>query len=204
MKPTNKLMKRLSLYLFLIFFTLQTPSQADDIQDFQIEGMSLGDSLLDYMSKKEIKENIIEQNYSDDKFKAVFLTSSHRLINSYDAIYINFKLGDKNFIIHGISGIIDFSNSIKKCKQKKNEIVEEIKSIFTNPIIKEDTISHDEDKTGKSKLYRTSFGIEPSSKYLPIDIACFDWTKKMGYADHLRIGIKTDEYNDWLRYEAHK
>ena len=197
-------MKRLSLYLFLILFTFPTPSQADDIRDFQIEGMSIGDSLLDYFNEKEIKENIIEQNYSDDKFKAVFLTSSHRLINSYDAIYIDFKLGDKNFIIHSISGIIDFSNSIKKCKRKKDEIVEEIKSIFTNPIIEEDTVSHDEDKTGKSKVYRTAFGIVPSSKYLPIDIACFDWTKKMGYADHLRIGMKTDEYNEWLGNEAHK
>jgi len=35
-------MKRLSLYLFLILFTLQTPSWADDIGDFQIEGMSVG------------------------------------------------------------------------------------------------------------------------------------------------------------------
>ena len=49
-------MKRLSLYLFLILFTLPTPSQADDIRDFQIEGMSIGDSLLDYFSEEEIKK----------------------------------------------------------------------------------------------------------------------------------------------------
>ena len=121
---------RVFIAAIILIFSFQSPSQADDIRDFQIEGMSIGDSLLDYFNEKEIKENIIEQNYSDDKFKAVFLTSSHRLINSYDAIYIDFKLGDKNFIIHSISGIIDFSNSIKKCKRKKDEIVEEIKSIF--------------------------------------------------------------------------
>ena len=39
------------LGLFLI-----TPSWADDITDFQIEGMSVGDSLLDYVSKEEIKK----------------------------------------------------------------------------------------------------------------------------------------------------
>ena len=49
-------MKKLSTYLFLILFSFQTPSQADDIRDFQIEGMSIGDSLLDYTSEKEIKE----------------------------------------------------------------------------------------------------------------------------------------------------
>ena len=56
MKPIIKPMKRLSLYLFLILFTLPTPSQADDIRDFQVEGISVGDSLLDYFSKKEIND----------------------------------------------------------------------------------------------------------------------------------------------------
>jgi hypothetical protein len=31
------------------------PSHADDIRDFQIEGMSIGDSLLNYFSKDQIK-----------------------------------------------------------------------------------------------------------------------------------------------------
>ena len=60
MRPTNKLMKRLSLYLFLILFTLQTPSQADDIRDFQIEGMSIGDSLLDFYSEDKIVKELSE------------------------------------------------------------------------------------------------------------------------------------------------
>ena len=54
-------MQKLSTYLFLIFFTLQTPSWADDIRNYEIEGMSIGDSLLDYFSKEEI--NKYKQNY---------------------------------------------------------------------------------------------------------------------------------------------
>ena len=50
-------MKRLLTILILIF-TLQTPSQADDIRDFQIEGMSIGDSLLDFFSEEEINKKI--------------------------------------------------------------------------------------------------------------------------------------------------
>jgi len=56
MKPTNKLMKRLSLYLFLLLFSFQASSWADDITDFQIEGMSIGDSLLDHFSKSQINK----------------------------------------------------------------------------------------------------------------------------------------------------
>ena len=64
MNLTNKPMKRLSLYLFLVLFTLPTPSQADDIRDFQIEGMSVGDSLLDYFSRKKIEEHRAYRTYT--------------------------------------------------------------------------------------------------------------------------------------------
>ena len=61
-------MKKLSTYLFLLLFSFPTPSQADDIRDFQIEGVSIGDSLLDYMSEEEIKENNVVHVYPDKKF----------------------------------------------------------------------------------------------------------------------------------------
>ena len=45
----KKLLGILVLGLFLI-----TPSLADDIRDFQIEGLSIGDSLLEFFSKEEM------------------------------------------------------------------------------------------------------------------------------------------------------
>ena len=47
-------MKRLLLILILTF-SFQTLSKADDIRDFEIEGISIGDSLLEYFSIGEIK-----------------------------------------------------------------------------------------------------------------------------------------------------
>ena len=38
----------------VLIFSLQSLTNADDIRDFQIEGISVGDSLLDYYSKVEI------------------------------------------------------------------------------------------------------------------------------------------------------
>ena len=46
-------MKRL-LIIFILTFSFQTLTKADDISEFQIEGISIGDSLLDYFTKKEI------------------------------------------------------------------------------------------------------------------------------------------------------
>ena len=54
----NYFMKRLQSYLIMVLvltLSLQSWTKADDISDFQIEGMSIGDSALDYFSKKELK-----------------------------------------------------------------------------------------------------------------------------------------------------
>ena len=51
-------MKKLLLLLFSLFL-LSSPSVfAEDISDFQIEGISIGDSLLDYMTEDEILDEI--------------------------------------------------------------------------------------------------------------------------------------------------
>ena len=51
----KKLLGIVVLGLFLI-----TPSLADDIRDFEIEGISIGDSLLMYAEEKDIIEDVIE------------------------------------------------------------------------------------------------------------------------------------------------
>ena len=49
---------RIYLSALVLIFSLQSWTKADDISEFEIEGMSIGDSLLDYFSKDEIKSNI--------------------------------------------------------------------------------------------------------------------------------------------------
>ena len=51
------MIKRFLIILVLIF-NLPNLSIADGIGDFQIEGMSIGKSILDYYNEKEIKKNI--------------------------------------------------------------------------------------------------------------------------------------------------
>ena len=56
-------MKRFYTYLFLILFSFSAPTFADDIRDFQIEGMSIGDSLLDYFSEEKIIKQTIPNTH---------------------------------------------------------------------------------------------------------------------------------------------
>ena len=59
-------MKKLLALLFSLFLLGSPPIFAGDISDFSIEGMSVGDSLLDYMTEEEILEEI-------EKTKDMFL-----------------------------------------------------------------------------------------------------------------------------------
>ena len=129
MKPTIKLMKRLSLYLILILFTLQTPSWADDIRDFQIEGMSIGDSLLDYFSKEEIKNNTNTGYYTNNEYTSVefFELPSFEI---YETVEFNYKTDDKKYIIAAIAGTLFCEKNIEKCNKKQKEIDLEISNIF--------------------------------------------------------------------------
>ena len=86
-------MKKLSTYLFLILFSFSAPSFANDIQDFEIEGMTVGNSLLDYISEEEIKENIVTV-YPDKKFT---ISESNKSSEIYDAVGITYKPNDKTY-----------------------------------------------------------------------------------------------------------
>ena len=60
-------MKR--LLLILIFtFSFQTSSKAEGISEFEIEGISIGDSLLDHFNVNEINDNLKNVSYPSDKY----------------------------------------------------------------------------------------------------------------------------------------
>ena len=195
-------MKRLFLYLFLILFTLQTPSQADDIRDFQIEGMSIGDSALDYFTKNQII-NADFKMFKDDKYSTfVFYDSDYEV---YEAVEIAYKKNDKKFIISSISGGITVTDK-KVCLKKKDEIVESLKSFFPESQNISDEGAHPVDTTGESKYHRTSFKINPKAKYFEVEVSCLFFTGQTAneYSSNAGITIKTDTFNDWVTYEAYK
>ena len=187
-------MKKLLVILILIF-TLPTPSQADDISDFQIEGMSVGDSLLDYFSEEEIKkEKQYEFNYND-----IFATIGFKknYFKVYDKVQFHYKLKDKNYKIYGIVGVIKFKNSIKDCFNKKDKIVAELSEELKDVKKKiYDERKHSADKSGKSKTYDVYFNFE-SGNY--IAVSCYHWTKEMEYSDNLKVAIISNEFENFLK-----
>ena len=74
-------MKKL-LEIMVLSLLLITPSQANDIRDFQIEGITLGDSLLDYFSEEEIKNNIVKNIYKNKFLPVLYEHVYFLLVNS--------------------------------------------------------------------------------------------------------------------------
>ena len=109
------------LSLFLI-----TPSQADDITDFQIEGISVGDSLLDYMSVKDIKNSDLNLYHSKSKFIGINFSGNK---NTYEYVWVYVKRNDKNYKIIMIRGANLVKNK-NSCVKKQKKIVDEMKSLF--------------------------------------------------------------------------
>ena len=196
-------MKRLSLYLFLILFTLPTPSQADDIRDFQIEGMSVGDSLLDHFSEEEIKKN----ESSAFIWKTKFLINSFTYksqFETYDRVQVAYKKNDKKYIIYGLDGVIFHKNNIEECYSKKDEIVEELSKIYANAAKKHAvTKKHELDHSGKSKSTVVEFWFNTGDLSRVI---CTDWSedfeKNKNYWDDLAVILNLKEYSDFLMHEA--
>ena len=58
---------RIFFAIIICLISLQSLAKADDISEFEIEGMSIGDSLLDFMTINEI--NSSKLNYVSDNKK---------------------------------------------------------------------------------------------------------------------------------------
>ena len=61
------------LGIMVLSFLLSLNAKAGNISDFQIEGMSVGDSLLDYLKKDKIDNSFHATNYKSNKFKTTTL-----------------------------------------------------------------------------------------------------------------------------------
>ena len=198
-------MKKL-LGIVVLGLFLTTSSWANDIRDFQIEGMSIGDSLLDYFSKKEIDNNNLDLNL-DRKFQRILILNRKNILSekyesikadlqTYDGMHIFIKAKDNNYIIYGIEGMLDFEKNISDCRIKQNDILNEVSGLFKDIKKKSDSFPHSKDKTGKSIVYRDVIMINPNAKYYELEIACYDWSEKLKAIDHFRISIITDQVNE--------
>ncbi len=187
--------KRLFLYIFVLMFSLQNWTKADDIKDFQIEGMSIGDTLLNFLNKNEIENS--RRNYTEGRDYFVIGIDDKNSI--YDTTDVYLKTGDSNYTIRTLGGMIFYDN-LDDCLKKKKEISKDISFLFPNIKAQEINGKHHFDPSGKSKMYQSQFILNEFGDNVRID--CVIWSEKMkkenNFANYLAVIAMTREINEWI------
>ena len=194
---------RVFIAVLVLIFNLQSWTKADDISEFEIEGISIGDSLLDYFTEEEINNFVLERFPKDDF--VVFTVESEKFEN-YDAMQFDIKPNDSKYILYGVVGIIGYEKDIKSCYQKMGEIVDNLSSVLknfhkvdhgrlNNPVGADpyggtyDLVTFNKNKSGKSER---------------VQVSCNDWSEKSGIIDSVKIEILSTELAYFIDYIAYK
>ena len=167
-------------------------SQADDIdiKDFEIEGMSIGDSLLDFFSDETINKALDESHKGK-----LFITKTIRLKDSdmYEYVQVSYRTSDKNKKLYSVVGVKVFPDNIKKCKKEMKKIVSEFSVLF-NFAIKKDWGKYNM-SSGQGHYFPVSFDFKDSSRAM---VACYDWSKESGIKDNLKVTLYSAKYREYL------
>ena len=199
-------MKKLFI-IIIIFINFQSWIKADDIRDFEIEGMSIGDSALDYFSKSKInnkKDSYPDKGYiykSRDYYALTYWDADR--FELYDGVQLVLKDNDKKYIIYSIAGLNILN--IEKCYSQFNSIENELNSVFKNSKKSDKKKrAHVYDKSGKSTTTDVYYYLIEGSYAALI---CTDWsdtiTNSENWGDSLRLEMGSADFKDWLNNKAY-
>ena len=193
---------RIFLLFIILFFSFLSLTKANDIRDFEIDGISIGDSLLNLTNKEYIisEINTNSKNYSlnfpKDKFGEVYLDSNKE---KYSILSFFVKTNDPEYRIYMLRGIMRFNNNLEKCLKQKTDIIKDLKNIFVNAQSLDNKFASNLDPTGRSFYYNTSFILDDESRVV---VQCSDWEeslrKENNWMSGLSVVLQNKEFIDWM------
>jgi len=190
---------RLFITFLILIFCFQSFTQADDISDFEIEGISIGDSALKHFDKNQIKINSFDY-YKKKQFTPVqienFSIDGKSFFDNYDAVDFDYETEDKKFIIVSINGIITKYKNWNDCLTIKEKITNDLKRIFKDTQIGEGEGKHRADPSGKSIFNVSYFDFENGDS---ADVTCYDFSDEVGHQDNLAVRLSTKKFIDFMR-----
>ena len=201
----NFIMKKFLTIIVLNLFVIN-PSLANNIKDFEIAGISLGDSLLKFVSKNTITKSR-QYTYKDDKFYSVDILKK---FGEYDAIQFHLKKKDKQYLIYGLSGVFlygpvakHYPQSEKECGLKKDIIENEIENLFKKAQKQKNNTIGQYDYDPEVIRQETFFILKDGV----VGLQCATWGKKAKkkhyIQDNLRVSILSKEFDEWMMRYAY-
>jgi len=204
-------LKKLLTLLFSIFFLFSPSVFADGISDFEIEGISIGDSLLDYMTEDEILKEIERTKdfyyhlNEPNKYAEVYLVKKSE---NYDYLgffiknnSVNTYVTNKNekYTILSIRGLKRYIEDFDSCIVNRNQIVDILSKMFPDREKVKEIRKYPGDPSGNSIGDTIYFDLDIGNK---VRVYCsnFDETFriKMKWSEGLTVLIISSEINEWL------
>ena len=191
----------LIIILTLSFQNFTLSAQADDIRDFQIEGMSVGDSLLSIATIMEINKAIAFNQYPNDKF-IIYNLDKLKSLKNYDWMTVTAKKDDKSYILTNISGALSYEK-LDDCLKLKKNIQIDIENIFIDNQKQDGDYASKQDKTGDSKVIGVQYYLKPHPSNEAITVNCYHMTKKSNLKRVLKVAVNSEEFAFFLINEAY-
>ena len=194
MNQINK-MKKLFLYIFLVLIFFNSNNlKANDIGDYEIEGIRVGDSMLSFFSIEKINSGLKDW-YPDKTFSYTEFSDSK--IKDYDKLGFFFKPGDNGYKIYSISGA-KFCDDIQDCFKLQKEMEKNFKVNFKHLKKKTDKIKiPDGGDNGTGSIHYQSFWIFKDGGEVFVEIR--DWADDSRFSDNVSFNIDSKEFNVWIR-----
>ena len=204
-------MKKISSYILFLVISFNLASNANELKEFEIGGFSLGESLLDYFDKSDIKNELKSEYtyfYKENKYAVLGVGDGvdynlSMKFENYDELALTVRPDDKKFIIYSVSGDIFCKDNIKKCLSQQKEIVSELED-FLGLEFESWEKPHSVDPSGKSMVYGYNITYADGSD-IAVDV--YQWSDKMkqenNFPDTLQVSISTKEFSNFLMYEAY-
>jgi hypothetical protein len=216
-------MKRLFFFIVLLSLSFNNLSKADSIQDFEIKGISLGDSLLDHFVKEDVLYyDAFGRTWDNPKFRdfSLYLKNSgkktltrspkfDKIESFYHMLQVTYKIdqegnADSNdFKVKGISGIINYETANNSCSNDAKEVIEVFNSLLLNINYTFDEFPegpfYQLDPTGKSTNKRFTYSLQTGEAIM---IGCTyirnNELIKKGRKSFLRVTLHSKEVRDFL------
>ena len=170
-----------------------------NINNLKIEGISLDDSLLKFMSKKDIENEISDTSeaygHLTDEFGEVYIRDNLKI---FDYVTAFVKQNDQFYKIYSVRGGINFKY-FNNCAIEKDNLVSELTLMFRETSIYNDRVSYMFDSTEKSFNEYTELVFSNGDM---ISVSCSYFSQevisKYNYSPGLSFSLDRKEYYDWI------
>ena len=188
--------------IFILLITISPFKTFSNDFNFTIEGISLGDSLLNYMSESEILQNSITQYeyFENSNFYSVQYIHQENF-NTFQFVQVELKKNDTSYRIYGIGGnqLVD---DFKSCQTIQNTVDKKLLKLtghykgednldLTYPI----TQMHPADPSGRSTVRQYAYNYQKENV---IKNECYDFHPDTGYPKYFTLNVFSKEFDDFL------